>query len=166
MLACGAEGLALLGWPGAGWYGRLPGMKAEPSAYRSLRFPAEIISHVVWLVQCFSLSLREVETILAQRGIVVSYESVGAWSLRFGRGRREQQMRRFKLARHAQQFLSSHQIHNLFQLGRHHLTPSITEPPVTVPSRPGVMSPALPVLPDRPCGMSNVGGKFARRRST
>ena len=36
------------------------------------RFPAELISHAVWLYHCFSLSLRDVETILAQRGIVVS----------------------------------------------------------------------------------------------
>ena len=50
-------------------------MKTEPSAHRGFRFPAEIISHAVWLYHCFSLSLREVETILAQRGIVVSYES-------------------------------------------------------------------------------------------
>ena len=37
-------------------------MKTEPSAYRGFRFPAEIISHAVWLYHCFSLSLREVET--------------------------------------------------------------------------------------------------------
>ena len=39
----------------------------------------------MWLYHCFSLSLREVELILAQRGIVVSYESIRAWGLRFGR---------------------------------------------------------------------------------
>jgi putative transposase len=60
-------------------------MKTEPSAYRGFRFPAEIIAHAVWLYHCFSLSLREVELILAQRGIVVSYESIRAWGLRFGR---------------------------------------------------------------------------------
>ena len=204
--------------------------------YRGFRFPAEIISHAVWLYHGFSLSLREVETILAQRGMVVSYESIRAWGLRFGRAfanalerrrlrpgdkwhldevflriggrqhhlwravdqhgtvldilvqtrrntkaakrffkkllkglqyvprvivtdklksygaakrkilprvehrqsrylnhraevshqptrRRERQMQRFKSARHAQRFLSSHgQIHNLFQLRRHLLT--------------------------------------------
>ena len=56
-----------------------------PDPYRGFRFPAEIISHAVWLYHCFSLSLREVETMLAQRGIVVSYESIRAWGLRFGR---------------------------------------------------------------------------------
>ena len=40
----------------------------------------------MWLYHCFSLSLREVELILAQRGIIVSYESIRAWGLRFGQG--------------------------------------------------------------------------------
>ena len=56
-----------------------------PDPYRGFRFPAEIIAHAVWLYHCFSLSLRDVETILVQRGIVVSYESIRAWGLRFGR---------------------------------------------------------------------------------
>ena len=60
-------------------------MRTTPDPYRGFRFPAEIISHAVWLYHCFGLSLREVETILAQRGIVVSYESIRAWGLRFGR---------------------------------------------------------------------------------
>jgi putative transposase len=60
-------------------------MRTTPDPYRGFRFPAEIISHAVWLYHCFSLSLREVETILAERGIIVSHESVRAWSLRFGR---------------------------------------------------------------------------------
>ena len=60
-------------------------MTTMPDPYRRFRFPAEINAHAVWLYHCFSLSLREVETILAQRGIVVSYESIGAWGLRFGR---------------------------------------------------------------------------------
>src|SRR3954469_23265025 len=60
-------------------------MTTSPNPYRGFRFPAEIIEHAVWLYHCFSLSLRDVETILAQRGIVVSYESIRAWGLRFGR---------------------------------------------------------------------------------
>lgn len=40
------------------------------------------IGHAVWLCHCFSLGLREVETILAQRGSVVSYESIRAWCKR------------------------------------------------------------------------------------
>jgi putative transposase len=60
-------------------------MRATPDPYRGFRFPAEIISHAVWLYHCFSLSLRDVETLLAERGIVVSHESIRAWGLRFGR---------------------------------------------------------------------------------
>ena len=44
-----------------------------------------MIEHAVWLYHCFSLSLRDVELILAARGIVVSYDSSREWSLRFGR---------------------------------------------------------------------------------
>ena len=53
--------------------------------YRGFRFPTEVIQHAVWLYHCFSLSLRDVETILAARGVVVSYESIREWGLRFGR---------------------------------------------------------------------------------
>ena len=49
-------------------------MSSNP--YRGFRYPAEVIQHAVWLYHCFSLSLRDVETILAGRGIVVSYESI------------------------------------------------------------------------------------------
>ena len=44
-----------------------------------------MIEHGVWLYHCFSLSLRDVETILAARGVVVSHESIREWGLRFGR---------------------------------------------------------------------------------
>ncbi len=53
--------------------------------YRGFRFPAEIISEAVWLYHRFSLSLREVELMLAARGIEVSYETIRKWGLRFGR---------------------------------------------------------------------------------
>ena len=59
-------------------------MSMTSNPYRGFRFPAEIINQVVWLYHCFSLSLREVELILAARG-VVSYETIRAWGLRFGR---------------------------------------------------------------------------------
>ena len=48
------------------------------------RFPAEIISHSVWLYHVFSLSFRDVELILAERGVIVSYESIRRWCLKFG----------------------------------------------------------------------------------
>ena len=60
-------------------------MMTSSNPYRGFRFPAEIIQHAVWLYHCFSLSLRDVELILAARGIVVSYESIRDWGLRFGR---------------------------------------------------------------------------------
>ncbi len=51
---------------------------------KGYRFPAEIISHAVWLYFRFSLSFRDVEELLAQRGIVVTYETVRQWCLKFG----------------------------------------------------------------------------------
>jgi transposase-like protein len=60
-------------------------MSATSNPYRGFRFPSEIINQTVWLYHCFSLSLREVELILAARGIVVSYETIREWRLRFGR---------------------------------------------------------------------------------
>src|ERR1700755_1120975 len=58
---------------------------SSSNTYRGFRFPADIIEHAVWLYDCFSLILRDVELILAARGIVVSYESIRDWGLRFGR---------------------------------------------------------------------------------
>ena len=58
-------------------------MRTSLDPYRGYRVPAEIIEHAVWLYHCFSL--REVETILAARGVVVSDESAREWGLRFGR---------------------------------------------------------------------------------
>src|SRR6476660_7183881 len=52
--------------------------------YKGYRFPPEIISHAVWLYFRFSLSFRDVEELLAQRGIVVTYETVRQWCLKFG----------------------------------------------------------------------------------
>lgn len=72
----------LAGMPSSG---RLRSMTTTPNPYRGFRFPAEIIQHAVWLYHGFSLSLREVELILAARGVVVSYETIRDWGLRFGR---------------------------------------------------------------------------------
>src|SRR3712207_2922431 len=58
---------------------------AAKSPYAGHRFPAEVISQVVWLYFRFPLSLRMVEEMLAARGIVVSHESVRQWALKFGR---------------------------------------------------------------------------------
>ena len=59
-------------------------MTLEPASYPRHRFPAEIINQAVWLYHVFSLSLRDVELILAERGIVVTHESIRHWCLKFG----------------------------------------------------------------------------------
>src|SRR5215472_10626827 len=52
--------------------------------YTGYRFPAEIISHAVWLYFRFPLGLRMVEELLAARGIIVSHETVRQWAGKFG----------------------------------------------------------------------------------
>jgi putative transposase len=59
---------------------------AHPPRYARHRFPAEVISHAVWLYFRFPLSLRMVEEMLAARGILVSHETVRQWALKFGQG--------------------------------------------------------------------------------
>jgi putative transposase len=59
-------------------------MKPSPDPHYRHRFPAEIISHAVWLYHVFNLSLRDVELLLAERGVVVSYESIRRWCGKFG----------------------------------------------------------------------------------
>ena len=61
-------------------------MKRASSRYRGYRFPAEIISYAVWVYHRFCMSLRDVEDLLAQRGILVSYETIRAWCRKFGPG--------------------------------------------------------------------------------
>ena len=52
--------------------------------YKRHRFPKEIIAHAIWLYFNFNLSYRDVETILAERGVIVSYEAIRYWCLKFG----------------------------------------------------------------------------------
>ncbi|MFC7738216.1 IS6 family transposase [Roseomonas sp. GCM10028921] len=59
-------------------------MTSDPATHSGYRFPTEIISHAVWLYHVFSLGLRDIELILAERGVVVSHESIRRWCLRFG----------------------------------------------------------------------------------
>jgi putative transposase len=63
--------------------GETGGMNPPPDLRYRHRFPAEIISHAVWLYHVFSISLRDVELILAERGIVVSDETVRRWCKKF-----------------------------------------------------------------------------------
>ncbi len=60
------------------------GMRKLPDPHYLHRFPAELISHAVWLYHIFSLSFRDVELLLGERGVIVSYESVRQWCLKFG----------------------------------------------------------------------------------
>lgn len=53
-------------------------------SYRRHRFPAEIIQHAIWLYLRFTLSYRDVEELLAERGLDVSYETLRRWVLKFG----------------------------------------------------------------------------------
>lgn len=60
-------------------------MTEDASAqYKRHRFPAEIIAHAVWLYYRFPLSLRDVEDLLAERGIGVSFQTVAEWATKFG----------------------------------------------------------------------------------
>lgn len=52
--------------------------------YKRHRFPPEIISYAVWLYYRFNLSHRDVEDLLAERGVEVSYESIRLWCIKFG----------------------------------------------------------------------------------
>ncbi len=56
----------------------------KPPSFRRHRFPADVIRHAVWLYFRFSLSFRDVEELLAARGIDVSYETIRCWTIKFG----------------------------------------------------------------------------------
>ena len=112
-------------------------MTSQAPSYRGYRFPRESISHAVWLYHRFGLSFREVEDLLAERGVTVTYEairtvmpSVVHCTEQYANNRaevshqpirqREHQMRRFKSAAHLQRFASVHGVvQNLFRVGRH-----------------------------------------------
>jgi transposase-like protein len=56
----------------------------KPISYKRHRFPPDVIRHAVWLYFRFTLSLRDVEALLAERGIEVSYEAIRCWAQKFG----------------------------------------------------------------------------------
>jgi putative transposase len=62
--------------------------------YKHHRFPAKIISHGVWLYYRFSLTYRDVEELLFARGIIVTYEAIRKWCLKFGQAYANQLRRR------------------------------------------------------------------------
>ena len=59
-------------------------MNERNQLYQGYHFPLEIISHTVWLYHRFCLSYRDVEDLLAERGIVVPYETILRWCNKFG----------------------------------------------------------------------------------
>jgi putative transposase len=59
-------------------------MKIQTPSYQRHRFSSEIISHAVWLYHRFCLSFREIEELLAERGITVTYETIRQWCQKFG----------------------------------------------------------------------------------
>ncbi len=69
-------------------------MNRSLSLYRRHRFPGEIISHCIWLYYRFSLSYRDIEEMMAQRGVRVSYETIRQWCLKFGQTIAEELRRR------------------------------------------------------------------------
>jgi putative transposase len=56
----------------------------QPISYARHQFPPEVIRHAVWLYLRFTLSYRDVEELLAERGVDISYETVRRWVLKFG----------------------------------------------------------------------------------
>ena len=56
----------------------------SPISYARHQFPPDVIRHAVWLYLRFTLSYRDVEDLLAERGLDVSYETVRRWVLKFG----------------------------------------------------------------------------------
>jgi putative transposase len=56
----------------------------QPISFKRHRFPPDIIRHSIWLYARFTLSYRDVEEMLAERGLDVSYETIRRWFLKFG----------------------------------------------------------------------------------
>jgi putative transposase len=59
-------------------------VRRPSSRFRPHRFLGEIISHAVWLYHRFLLKYRDVEELLAERGIATSYETIRGWCRKFG----------------------------------------------------------------------------------
>jgi putative transposase len=57
---------------------------SQPISDKRHRFPPEIIALAIWLYFRFPLSLRLVEEMLLERGVVISYETISRWALKFG----------------------------------------------------------------------------------
>lgn len=73
-------------------------MSASIISYKNHRYPPQIIAHALWLYFRFPLSLRMIEEMLSERGIVVSYETIRRWGRKFGQAY-VKQLRRKKPSR-------------------------------------------------------------------
>jgi putative transposase len=62
----------------------------KPLSFKRHRFPPEIIRYAIWLYARFTLSFRDVEELLAERGVDASYETVRRWFLKFGLSNRSE----------------------------------------------------------------------------
>jgi len=56
----------------------------NPNIYARYRYPSQIINYAVWLYHRFTLSFRDIEELLAARGVSVSYETIRNWCHKFG----------------------------------------------------------------------------------
>src|SRR6185369_15544478 len=70
------------------------GTTTSAPRYKNHRFPTEIISHAVWLYFRFCLSFRDVEELLLERGVIVTYEAIRKWCRKFGQQYANQLRRR------------------------------------------------------------------------
>jgi putative transposase len=108
----------------------LPSISYIPTkiSYGGYRFPPEI-QHAIWLYYRFTLSFREVEDLLAERGIIVSYETVRRWVSHFG-PRVAADLRKRRPKPHATWALSSCRRKNAGRryLGRRHALREIFAP--------------------------------------
>jgi len=83
----------------------------QTSIYTRHRFHSDIIRRAVWMYFRFNLSFRDVEELMIERGVEVSYETIRRWVDKFGSTRS---------VKNAQKLLSAHsQIYNLFNYRRH-----------------------------------------------
>jgi hypothetical protein len=76
------------------WHTRRMNPLPATNPYRRHRFPPEIIGHCVWLYFRFCLSYRDVEELMAERGVLLTYEAVRYWCQKFGQAYANQLRRR------------------------------------------------------------------------
>ena len=79
----GSEGVVTPPWA-CGTLGSPVAKRMKKISYSGYRFPPEIIHQAIWLYLRFTLSLRDVEDLLAERGVALSYETVRRWVNHFG----------------------------------------------------------------------------------